>query len=65
MNRYYYLLRPPAPFCQPGGFHARHAFPDGRRWVESIQRHAWGWVEYVEPLTDEQVYDFDLMPESE
>lgn len=31
-----------------------------KMYVDVIHRYAWGYIEYSEPLTDEQVEDYEL-----
>lgn len=61
MHRYYYLLRPPGPMCQPRGFSAFEDFPEGRRHVHEIGREAWGWVDYDRELSEDEQAAYDLI----
>ena len=60
-HRYYTLMRPPAPGAIPKGatevedFGGQRVFEEGRGGFA-----AWGWCEYDEPLTDEQVEAYEL-----
>ncbi len=59
MNRYYLKQRPPAPGTfsdKPLGMKAY----DTRKRIDEIGRPAWGWVEYKEPLSEEQVSNYEL-----
>lgn len=52
MYRYYCILRPPMLGGLPFGrvlMEAEHF--DDRKYVPEIDRMAWGWVEYTDPLT--------------
>lgn len=74
MNRYFYTLRPPGIGCQPDGFTARQAevprrtsvTPSlelaGRLVAKGVEINNFGWVEYTEPLTLDQMFRFDLLP---
>lgn len=60
--RYYYLMRPPAPGCQPErGLVEVKAF-DRRTYIEEIAHGAWGWCEYSRALTTDEADDFELEP---
>lgn len=58
--RYYSTLRPIGPGTCPDNFVEFENF-DFRKHVDSINRDAWGWVEYAEPLENPDMYD--LVPE--
>lgn len=58
--RYYSTLRPIGPGTCPDNFTEFENF-DFRKHVDSINREAWGWVEYAEPLENPDMYD--LVPE--
>lgn len=62
MHRYYCVMRPPAPGAIPrsrkmGNF---EAFTE-RRYIPEIDRMAWGWVEYMYPLTPAEIADYELI----
>ena len=64
MPRYYTTQRPLAPGAIPRlripvDF---EAWPE-RQYVPEIDRIAWGWVEYIETLTPEEISDFELVSE--
>lgn len=64
--RYFLLLRPPLPGTFPEaktriGLHGYGT----RKFVESIRREAWGYVDYSEPLTKKQIDDYELIEEVE
>lgn len=54
--RYYSTLRPIGPGTCPGNFTDFENF-DRRKHVDGINREAWGWVEYAEPLDFPEKYD--------
>jgi hypothetical protein len=54
--RYYSTLRPIGPGTCPGNFIEFENF-DYRKHIDSINREAWGWVEYAEPLECPEKYD--------
>lgn len=54
--RYYSTLRPIGPGTCPDNFVEFENF-DFRKHVDSINRDAWGWVEYAEPLDCPEKYD--------
>lgn len=58
MYRYYLTQRPPSIGTHPGGAARVEGF-DHRMMTEYGFR-AWGWVEYPEPLTSEQVESYEL-----
>ena len=62
MYRYYCIMRPPAPGAIPRLriFSDFKAF-DERRYVPEIDRMAWGWVEYMEELTMQEIADYELI----
>lgn len=62
MYRYYCILRPPMIGRLPFGrvlMEAEHF--DDRKYVSEIDRMAWGWVEYAEPLTPAEIREYDLI----
>ena len=62
MYRYYLTQRPPGPGCFPAGAVAVGDYQD-KIYVPEIRRNAWGWVEYPEPLTPEQIRNYELLEE--
>ena len=54
--RYYSTLRPIGPGTCPDNFIEFENF-DFRKHVDGINRDAWGWVEYEEPLECPEKYD--------
>lgn len=62
MYRYYCIARPPELCGLPYGRVLMEAKRfDGRRYVPEIDRMAWGWVEYAEPLTPMEISKYDLI----
>ncbi|MBP3406738.1 MAG: hypothetical protein J6N18_11595 [Kiritimatiellae bacterium] len=62
MHRYYATQRPPTPGAIPAGAWNICCYEE-RRYVPEIDRMAWGWVEYRETLTPEEISDFELVSE--
>lgn len=62
MYRYYCIVRPPVPGAIPHKpyFYETRRFPE-RRYIPEIDRMAWGWVEYDEELTLQEVVDYELI----
>lgn len=62
MYRYYCILRPPMlnglMICRR--VMAVETF-DERRYVSEIDRMAWGWLEYAQPLTPMEISEYDLI----
>lgn len=63
MYRYYCIAFPPAPGAVPHkeGFRWEGRTFTERRYIPEIDRMAWGWVEYEEELTMQEVFDYDLI----
>ncbi len=61
MPKYYYCNRPPGIGCQPDGFTERETWLPAK---EIDNRLCFGYAVYPKPLAPEQVYRFDLRPES-
>ena len=57
--RYYLTQRPPAPGSFPRQAKRIEAF-DTKMFIEEIGREAWGFVEYDEPLSKDEVYSYEL-----
>lgn len=36
---------------------------DSLKFIDSIGRQAWGWIEYEQPLTEKEADDYELLPE--
>jgi hypothetical protein len=63
MNRYYSTMRP----VLPGGYPNRNSVKeicnfDTKVFCEEIGREAWGYIDYQEPLTEEQMEVYELIP---
>lgn len=61
MHRYYSTMRP----VMPGGFPKSQEILkiknfDSREFVEEIGREAWGYIEYAEPLTEQEAAAYEL-----
>lgn len=56
--RYYCKFRPPMPGAVPRQGLVRVASYDYKQSIGGIG--AWGFAEYDRPLTDEEVYDYEL-----
>ena len=59
MYRYYLLLRPVGIGTQPQGMADWHNF-DSRKYISEIDHEAWGWVEYDQPLSQEEIDAYDM-----
>lgn len=58
--RYYCIMRPPAPGAIPAG--AREVEDYGERcYIPEIDRMAWGWIEYDNPLTPQKIANYELI----
>lgn len=59
---YYLVNRPPDIGTYPNKdtLEAVSGF-DRKEYVMSIERSAWGWVSYSEPLTDEEIEQYELV----
>jgi hypothetical protein len=70
MPRYYYEFRPPGIGCQPDGWTKREGglpkttftVPSGLRDKSELEISAFGWVEYEDKLTFDQMFKKDLIP---
>lgn len=58
--RYYTTQRPPAPGAIPMRPRPKRVKDFGRRETTRHGFPAWGYVEYDEPLSDEQVATYEL-----
>lgn len=59
-HRYYCIMRPPVPGAIPMGAVDVCWFGE-RQYVPEIDRMAWGWAEYAEPLPWDAVSDYELI----
>lgn len=57
--RYWCILRPPMPGGIPRGPVNIKSF-DKREFVKEINHTAWGYVDYERPLTDEEIFKYEL-----
>ena len=66
MYRYYSIMRPCGPwtFPQKDGRETVVNF-DGKIYCEEIGRVAWGYIEYPEPLTEQEVKNYELVPDGQ
>lgn len=62
MYRYYCIMRPPIIGGIPNGNTLQNAtaFIE-RRYIPEIERMAWGWLEYENPLTPAEIADYELI----
>ncbi len=61
MHRYYLIMRPAMPGAVPTRNLEMICNFDNRMYAEEIGREAWGWVEYTEPLTEQEIKDYELV----
>lgn len=60
MYKYYCVMRPPAPGATPYG--PRHTCEyNERRYIPEIDRMAYGWLEYKNPLSMAEVAEYELI----
>ena len=57
--RYYMLFRPPMPGAIPKGACEVVDFPD-KRYCPEVDRTAWGYVEYEQPLSPQEVVRYEM-----
>lgn len=64
--RYYSTYRPVGPGTYPrkDGRETIHNF-DNKTYCKEIGREAWGYIDYPEPLTDEEISEYELMQSKE
>ena len=61
MYRYYCIMHPPViRFPRPIWCCDMKTF-DERIYIPEIDRMAWGWVEYKEELTPQEIADYELI----
>jgi hypothetical protein len=59
LYRYYCKMRPPAPGAVPKrNLHAAEAMHVN---LPGYPRHMWGFADYTEPLTDEEIEEYELV----
>lgn len=61
MFKYYCILRPPMIGGIPHQMLREAETFTERRYVPEIERMAWGWVEYENPLTPAEIADYELI----
>lgn len=61
--RYYSIYRPVDIGTYPKGGVVNIVNFDSRSHVESINRSAWGYIEYDRELTQDEISSFELVPE--
>lgn len=59
LYRYYCRMRPPAPGSVPK--RNLHAAIAAHIPIAGYDRHMWGFADYTEPLTDEEVEEYELL----
>lgn len=59
--RYWLTLRPAMPGTVPSRNLKKIENFDSRTYNEEAGREVWGYVEYSEPLTDKQIFDYELI----
>lgn len=59
--RYWLTLRPAMPGTVPSRNLEKIENFDSRTCNEDAGREVWGYVEYSEPLTDKQIFDYELI----
>lgn len=66
MNRYYSKLRPVSLNTYPKNEnYIGHRNFDDRKFCDDIQDYAWGYVEYSQPLSKEEIDGYDLIDGSQ
>ena len=64
MCRYYSSMRPIGPGTFPRTQPVKDVVNfDRRQFVPEINREAWGYIEYADPITEKQAADYDLVPQ--
>ena len=61
--RYYCRFRPPMPGAIPTNGLTNIVCYDYREPVENVE--AWGYAEYMRPLTEQEIYSYELYPSKE
>ena len=61
MYRYWLIGRPAVPGAIPTKNLDKVENFDTRQFVEATGRAVWGYVEYTEPLTAEDIADYELL----
>jgi len=64
MYRYYSIMRPVGPGTFPRTKRVEDVVNfDRRQFVPEINREACGYIEYVDPITEKQAADYELVPQ--
>lgn len=61
MYRYYCIMRPPMIGEIPHQTLWEAETFTERRYIPEIERMAWGWLEYENPLTPAEIADYELL----
>ena len=62
MYRYYSIMRPIGPGTFPRTKYVKDVVNfDRRQFVPEINREAWGYIEYADPITEKQSADYELV----
>ena len=61
MHRYYLTLRPAMPGTVPTKNLSEMNNYDKRQFDENAGRDVWGYVEYTEPLSNKEVWEYELI----
>lgn len=62
MYRYYSIMRPIGPGTFPRTKYVKDVVNfDRRQFVPEINREAWGYIEYADPITEKQAADYELV----
>ena len=65
-HKYFYLYRPPSYGCQPSGWiNQEGGLPQKMYKTQWGELRSFGWVEYTEPLTVEQVWKWEFIPDDQ
>ena len=60
LHQYFCIMRPPAPGAIPAGAQSVMDF-EQRAFIPEIQREAWGYALYDRQLTDDEIWEYDLV----
>lgn len=60
LYRYYCKMRPPGPGAVPK--RNLHNAVAGHIPLAGYERHMWGYVDYTQPLTEEETEEYELVP---
>lgn len=61
--KYYSIHRPIAPGTFPRSKPVKNIVNfDRRQFVPEINREAWGYIEYADPITEKQAANYELVP---